>query len=105
MALNFPITPQIAQPQGSTVEGLRYYLRFLIRDLQQYLSELGLAQHVLEGQLQIPGNVGFHFGSGAPTISAAKGSIYIRSDGSGVNNRAYINTDGGTTWTAFVTVA
>ena len=49
-------------------------------------------------------NFGTFFGSGAPTISAAKGSLYLRSDGTGVADRAYINTDGGTTWTAITTV-
>lgn len=54
------------------------------------------------------GNVatfGIYFGTGAPTVSAAKGSLYLRRDGTTTNNRAYINTDGGTTWTAFTTVA
>jgi hypothetical protein len=50
-------------------------------------------------------NFGMFFGSGAPTLSAAKGSLYLRSDGSTTNNRAYINTDGGTTWTALTTAA
>lgn len=50
-------------------------------------------------------NFGVFFGSGAPTLSAAKGSLYLRSDGSGTNDRAYINTNGTTTWTALVTVA
>lgn len=50
-------------------------------------------------------NFGIFVGSGAPTLSAAQGSLYLRSDGSGVNDRAYINTDGGTTWTPLVTVA
>jgi hypothetical protein len=50
-------------------------------------------------------NFGVFFGSGAPTLSAAKGSLYLRSDGSATNNRAYINTDGGTTWTALTTAA
>lgn len=50
-------------------------------------------------------NYGTFFGSGAPTLSAAKGSLYLRSDGTTTNNRAYINTDGGTTWTAITTVA
>lgn len=49
-------------------------------------------------------NFGFFFGSGAPTLAAAKGSYYARSDGSGTNDRAYINTDGSTTWTPVVTV-
>jgi hypothetical protein len=48
-------------------------------------------------------NFGMFFGSGAPTLSAAKGSLYLRSDGSATNNRAYINTDGATTWTAITT--
>lgn len=49
--------------------------------------------------------LGIYYGSGAPTVSAAKGSLYLRSDGSGTNDRAYINTNGSTTWTALVTVA
>jgi hypothetical protein len=50
-------------------------------------------------------NYGVFFGSGAPTLSAAKGSLYLRSDGTTTNNRAYINTDGSTTWTALTTAA
>lgn len=50
-------------------------------------------------------NLGVFFGSGAPTLSAAKGSLYLRSDGTGTNDRMYVNTNGSTTWTAVVTVA
>lgn len=50
-------------------------------------------------------NFGVFFGSGAPTLSAAKGSLYLRSDGSATNNRMYVNTDGATTWTAVTTAA
>lgn len=50
-------------------------------------------------------NFGIFFGSGAPTLSAAKGSLYLRSDGSGTNDRMYVNTNGSTTWTAVTTVA
>jgi hypothetical protein len=50
-------------------------------------------------------NFGVFFGSGAPTLSAAKGSLYLRSDGSTTNNRMYVNTDGATTWTAVTTAA
>jgi len=50
-------------------------------------------------------NFGVFGGSGAPTLSAAKGSLYLRSDGSGINDRMYVNTNGSTTWTAVVTVA
>lgn len=48
-------------------------------------------------------NFGMFFGSGAPSLSAAKGSLYLRSDGTGVADRAYINTNGSTTWTAIAT--
>lgn len=49
--------------------------------------------------------IGIYAGSGAPNITAPKGSFYLRSDGSGVGDRAYINTNGSTTWTAITTVA
>jgi hypothetical protein len=50
-------------------------------------------------------NFGVFFGSGAPTLVAAKGSLYLRSDGSTTNDRMYVNTDGAATWTAVTTVA
>lgn len=56
-------------------------------------------------KLSSTANFGVFFGSGAPTLSAAKGSLYLRSDGTGVNDRMYVNTNGSTTWTAVVTVA
>lgn len=50
-------------------------------------------------------NFGVFFGSGAPSLSAAKGSLYLRSDGSSTSTRMYVNTDGSTTWTAVTTAA
>lgn len=47
---------------------------------------------------------GIYFGSGAPTLSAAQGSLYLRSDGSSTTTRMYVNTNGSTTWTAVSTV-
>jgi hypothetical protein len=49
--------------------------------------------------------LGVYFGSGAPTISAAQGSLYLRTDGSSTSTRMYINTNGSTTWTAVTTAA
>lgn len=43
--------------------------------------------------------------SGAPGVSAPLGSIYFRTNGSSTTTRAYVNTDGGSTWTALKTVA
>lgn len=49
--------------------------------------------------------LGVYFGSGAPTVSAAQGSLYIRTNGSSSSTRLYVNTDGGTTWTNVTTAA
>jgi hypothetical protein len=54
------------------------------------------------------GNVaglGIYFGTGAPTISASKGSFYLNTTATTNVTRAYINTDGLATWTAVNTVA
>lgn len=50
-------------------------------------------------------SMGVYFGSGVPTITAAQGSLYLRSDGTTTNDRAYINTTGAAVWTALTTVA
>jgi hypothetical protein len=49
--------------------------------------------------------LGVYFGSGAPTITAAKGSLYMNTTGSGPTNRMYVNTDGAATWTSAATAA
>lgn len=51
------------------------------------------------------GLVGIIFGSGAPSASMPKGSLYIRTDGSGTADRLYVNTNGTTGWTNFVSAA
>lgn len=50
-------------------------------------------------------NLGIYFGSGAPTVSAAQGSLYIRTDGSSTSTRLYVNTNGTTGWTNVTTAA
>lgn len=49
-------------------------------------------------------NFGIFFGSNAPTLVAAKGSLYLRSDATTNTTRAYIATDSAGTWTAINTV-
>lgn len=56
-------------------------------------------------QLGTTAGLGIYFGSGAPTVSAAQGSLYIRTDGSSVATRMYINQNGSTTWTNVTTAA
>ena len=48
-------------------------------------------------------NLGLFWGSGAPTVSAAQGSLYIRTDGSSTSTRLYVNTNGSTGWTNVTT--
>ena len=48
-------------------------------------------------------SLGVFFGSGAPTLSAAQGSLYMRTDGSSTSTRMYVNTNGSTGWTAVTT--
>jgi hypothetical protein len=48
--------------------------------------------------------LGIYVGSGAPTVAAAKGSFYLRTDGSSASTRLYVS-DGGTTWIAVTTAS
>lgn len=48
---------------------------------------------------------GIFFGSGAPAIAAAQGSLYLRTDGSSTSSRIYVNTLGTTAWTNLVSGA
>lgn len=51
--------------------------------------------------------IGIYAGSGTPNavVSAPKGSLYIRTDGSTTNDRLYVNTNGTTGWTNVTTAA
>lgn len=44
-------------------------------------------------------------GTGAPTFTAPKGTLYINLTGSSTATRMYVNTDAGTTWTNFTSAA
>ena len=44
-------------------------------------------------------------GSGAPTITAAQGSLYLRTDGSSTSTRLYVNSTGSTTWVAITSAS
>lgn len=48
-------------------------------------------------------NLGLYVTSGAPTVSAAKGSFCLRTDGTGIADRLYCNTNSSTGWTAIAT--
>lgn len=44
-------------------------------------------------------------GTGAPTFTAPKGSLYIRLDPAGTTSRLYQNTTGSTTWATYTASA
>jgi len=56
---------------------------------------------------QLVGGAQFMSGSGSPngSVTAPKGSYYLRTDGSSATTRAYINTNSGTAWTGVMTVS
>jgi hypothetical protein len=43
--------------------------------------------------------------NGVAGYGAPQGSLFLRTNGTGTGDRAFINTDGGTTWTAITTAA
>ena len=49
-------------------------------------------------------DLGIFFGSGAPTLTAGKGSLYLNTTGSSTSTRLYVN-DGGTTWIAMTSAS
>lgn len=49
------------------------------------------------------GGLGIYVGSGAPTVTAAQGSIYIRTDGSTTSTRLYVR--GSSSWIAVTTAS
>lgn len=56
-------------------------------------------------KLSSTANLGVFFGAGAPTFTAAQGSIYINTTGSSTSTRLYVNTTGSTTWASFTSSA
>lgn len=54
-------------------------------------------------KLSSTANLGIFFGSGLPTLSAAQGSLYLRTDGSSSTTRLYVNSNGSTTWVNITT--
>lgn len=76
-----------------------------LRDTQPAISGSVVAGGNVFTSTGVGGSPQICFGSGVPTLSAPKGSLYLRTDGSGVADRAFIATDAVGTWTAISTAA
>lgn len=91
---------------GTTNENLRVQAKGTGKPVLQYnTAPAAGGSSAASVGLSSTANLGIYFGSGAPTVSAAQGSLYIRTDGSSISTRLYVNTDGGTTWTNVTTAA
>lgn len=57
--------------------------------------------------ITLPGGLVIVTGAGSPagSVTAAQGSLYLNTTGSGVSDRLWVNTNGTTGWTNFVTAA
>lgn len=54
-------------------------------------------------QISSTANFGIYVGSGAPSIAAAQGSLYLRTDGTTTNDRIYVR--GSAAWIAITTAS
>ena len=54
-------------------------------------------------QLSSTANLGIFVGSGVPTVTAAQGSLYLRTDGTTTNDRIYVRGSGA--WIAITTAS
>lgn len=54
-------------------------------------------------QISSTANFGIFVGSGAPSITAAQGSLYLRTDGTTTNDRIYVR--GSASWIAITTAS
>jgi len=81
---------------------LQYPLDFVSQQIiQGFVSVAGASYFPMGGTK----GFGIYYGAGSPntSITAAQGSLFLRTDGSSTSTRAYINTDGATAWTAVTT--
>lgn len=108
-------TPTVSAGQITTAYG--FYAQDVINGLTNYAVFTNAGRVRFHSNVAVPAggsasvgiefsstaSLGVFFGSGAPTLSAAQGSLYMRTDGSSTSTRMYVNTNGTTGWTAVTT--
>lgn len=108
-------TPTVSAGQITTAYG--FYAQDVINGLTNYALFTNSGRVRFHSNVAVPAGgsasvgiefsstsaLGVFFGSGVPTLSAAQGSLYMRTDGSTTSTRMYVNTNGTTGWTAVTT--
>ena len=80
--------------------------QLLVAAAQALVGAVNKLQQTLATSPTVAGaSPGVFTGSGSPNavLTAPKGSLYLRTDGSSTSTRAYINTDAATAWTSVTT--
>jgi len=110
-------TPTVSAGQITTAYG--FYAQDVINGLTNYALFTNAGRVRFHANVAVPAGgsasvgiefsstsaLGVFFGSGVPTLSAAQGSLYMRTDGSSTSTRMYVNTNGTTGWAAVTTAA
>ena len=98
----YPLVQSIMQEQL-----LLYQFPIRTKGSPQFHSRTGIPVGGRKGAgvlMSSTDSFGVFFGSSVPTLAAAQGSIYLRSDGSSGGTRMYVNTDGSTAWSSISSV-
>lgn len=99
-----PLLIENYQPEVKFSRGLFTRLPMTVLANVAVAAGGNVAPGVVFGNQVTATGLGIYYGSGAPTITAPQGSLYLRTDGSSGSTRAYLNTTGSTVWTPVSTV-
>jgi hypothetical protein len=90
------ITPEIQQFVNNAIKSAQKNARYDTTNAS-FHTHNGIDSPILPNQILS--------GSGAPTIKAAKSTLYVNTTATTTTTRLYINTDGGSTWAYFTASA
>jgi len=86
---------------------ISYSANILVNGASTITSSTITNYRLTTGDITLNNEVKIISGSGSPSgsVTAPKGSLYLRTDGSSTSTRAYINTNSGTGWSAITTAS
>ena len=103
----YSTTIQSTNTNAITGSGTLYYSGLSFQETSSTVNVTTQNVQSVGPRVQLNGGAQLMSGSGSPSgsITAPKGTLYLRTDGSSSSTRAYINTDGGTSWTNITTAS